>query len=53
MLILEIFFLFLHKTVCCWYSLEGPHSIPVYGELEKIILELLPNSPPELVLRFS
>ena len=56
MIIPGYFFLFLHKNMCCGYSLEAPrlaealvmstHNICFYGELEKIIPELSSNTPP-------
>ena len=54
MIILGQFFLFLHNNICCGYSLEAPrrgasNEYPqhmFYGEMEKIILELSPNTPP-------
>ena len=64
MIILGLFFIFLHKNICWGYSLEAPHrvafgyslelphqgtfdeyhNICFYGELEKIIPELSPNT---------
>ena len=51
MIILEIFFLFLHKNICCGYSLEAPHQgasneYPQHIFMEKIIPQLSPNAPP-------
>ena len=50
MVILGYFFLFLHKNICCGYSLEAPRQgqyiyIYIYGEMEKDIPELSPNTP--------
>ena len=53
LIIMGYFFLFLHKNICCGYSLEAPqlgtsneypqHTF-LYGELEKIIPQLSPNT---------
>ena len=50
MIILEYFFLFLHENVHCGYSLSevllmSTHNMCFYRETEKIIPELLSNTP--------
>ena len=55
----DIFSLFLHKNICCGYSLGAPrrgafNDYPqhiFYGEAEKIIAELSSNTPPEHFLK--
>ena len=55
-IILRLFSIFLHKNICCGYSLETSRCfkwVPktwFYGELEKIISELLSNTAPWQVL---
>ena len=54
MIILEKIILFLHKNICCGYSIEAPrrgasneyHNICFYAELGKIIPKLSSSTPP-------
>ena len=53
MIILEWFFLFLHKNVCCGYSLEAPHQGTFNEYLQCMFLWRIGENYPIIITKYS
>ena len=52
-IILGYFFLFLHKNICCGYSLEGPHQGTSNEYLQHMFLWRIEENYPIIITQYS
>ena len=53
MIILDFFFLFLHKTICCGYSLEAPRRGASNEYPQHMVLWRIGENYPRIIIKYS